>query len=136
MSGQADSAVRRGGADAELALRAARRIGAYLTTHPGADPVSIQGELAGDDALVVPREAAVLLARILGFLANGEGVNVIPDTAELTTRQAARVPALPDQAAGVRGDPVPAGRYPSPGKVPGSGRVQEPSRPGAQAGGG
>ncbi|MGO9081467.1 MAG: hypothetical protein ACLQDY_20905, partial [Streptosporangiaceae bacterium] len=63
MSGQADSAVRRGGADAELALRAARRIGAYLTTHPGADPVSIQGELAGDDALVVPREAAVLLAR-------------------------------------------------------------------------
>ena len=89
MTSQADSATRRGGGDAELALRAARRIGEYLTTHPGADPVKIQGELAGDDALVVPREAAVLLARILGFLANGEGVNVIPDTAELTTQQAA-----------------------------------------------
>ena len=33
----------------------------------GADPVTVQGELAGDYALVVPREAAVLLAKILGF---------------------------------------------------------------------
>lgn len=91
MPGQGDSATRPGSGDAELALRAARRIGEYLTTHPGADPVKIQGELAGDDALVVPREAAVLLAKILGFLANGEGVNVIPDTAELTTQQAAEL---------------------------------------------
>jgi excisionase family DNA binding protein len=89
MPGQADSASRRESGDAELALRAARRIGEYLTTHPGAEPVKIQGELAGGDALVVPREAAVLFAKILGFLANGEGVSVIPDTAELTTQQAA-----------------------------------------------
>jgi excisionase family DNA binding protein len=89
MPGQSDSAIRRESGDAELALRAARRIAEYLTTHPGADPVKIQGELAGDDALVIPREATVLLARILGFLANGEGVNIIPDTAELTTQQAA-----------------------------------------------
>ena len=68
---------------------AARRIGEYLTTHSGADPVKIQGELAGDDAVGVPWEAAVLLAKILGFLANGEEVNVIPYTAELTTQQAA-----------------------------------------------
>ncbi|MGH3274169.1 MAG: excisionase family DNA-binding protein [Streptosporangiaceae bacterium] len=89
MPGQTDSAVRRADRDAELALRAARRIGEYLTSHPGADPVHIQGELPGDDALVVPRQAAVLLARILGLLANGEGVNIIADTAELTTQQAA-----------------------------------------------
>ena len=89
MPSQADSGTRRGGSDEELALRAARRIGEFLTTHPGAGPVTIQGELAGDDALVVPREAAVLLAKILGFLANGEGVNVMPDSAELTTQQAA-----------------------------------------------
>jgi excisionase family DNA binding protein len=89
MPGQAGSATRGKSGDSELALRAARRIGEYLTTHPGADPVNIQGELAGDDALVVPREAAVLLAKVLGFLARGEGVNVIPDTAELTTQQAA-----------------------------------------------
>jgi excisionase family DNA binding protein len=89
MAGKTGSAIRRENADAELALRAARRIGEYLTTHPGADPVTIQGELAGGDTLVVPREAAVLLAKILGFLANGEGVQVMPDSAELTTQQAA-----------------------------------------------
>jgi excisionase family DNA binding protein len=79
----------RGDPNAELAQRAARRIGEYLTTHPGAAPVTIQGELAGDDALVVPREAAVLLAKVLGYLATGEGVTVMPDSAELTTQQAA-----------------------------------------------
>jgi len=89
MPGQAGSGVARRNADEELAQRAARRIGEYLSTHPGADPVTIQGELAGDDALVVPREAAVLLAKILGFLGGGEGVSVMPDAAELTTQQAA-----------------------------------------------
>ncbi len=74
---------------AEIALRAARRIGDYLTAHPGADPVGIQDELAGDDALVVPRQAAVMLAQILGFLANGQGVTVTPSNAMLTTQQAA-----------------------------------------------
>lgn len=89
MPGQADRKVKHDDRDAELAQRAARRIGQYLTTHPGADPVTINGELAGDDALVVPREAAVLLAQVLGYLANGEGVTIMPDSAELTTQQAA-----------------------------------------------
>ena len=89
MPGKAAGAARPGDADAELALRAARRIGDYLTAHPGADPVRIQGELAGDDALVVPRQAAVMLAQILGFLANGQGVTVTPSNAMLTTQQAA-----------------------------------------------
>jgi excisionase family DNA binding protein len=51
--------------------------------------VTINGEFAGDDALVVPREAAVLLAQVLGYLASGEGVTVMPESAELTTQQAA-----------------------------------------------
>jgi len=89
MPDRAAGAVRPGGADAEIAHRAARRIGDYLTAHPGADPVRIQGELAGDDALVVPRQAAVMLAQILGFLANGQGVTVTPSNAMLTTQQAA-----------------------------------------------
>jgi len=89
MPRQVDRSRRRGGDEAELARRAARRIGEYLTTHPGEDPVTIRGEIAGDEALVVPREATVLLAKILGFLANGDGVHVIPDGAELTTQQAA-----------------------------------------------
>jgi excisionase family DNA binding protein len=37
----------------------------------------------------VPREAAVLLAQVLGYLASGEGVTVMPESAELTTQQAA-----------------------------------------------
>lgn len=89
MPGRTAGAIRPGDADAEIALRAARRIGDYLTAHPGADPVRIQGELAGDDVLVVPRQAAVMLAQILGFLANGRGVTVTPSNAMLTTQQAA-----------------------------------------------
>jgi excisionase family DNA binding protein len=89
MPGRTAGPVRPGDADAEIALRAARRIGDYLTAHPGADPVRIQGELAGDDALVVPRQAAVMLAQILGFLATGQGVTVTPSNAMLTTQQAA-----------------------------------------------
>lgn len=89
MNSHAGGKVRQGDRDAELAQRAARRIGEYLTTHPGADPVTINGELAGDDALVVPREAAVLLAQVLGYLASGEGVTIMPESAELTTQQAA-----------------------------------------------
>ena len=89
MPGQTGGKVRQRDGDAELAQRAARRIGEYLTTHPGADPVTINGELAGDDALVVPREAAVLLAQVLGYLASGEGVTIMPESAELTTQQAA-----------------------------------------------
>jgi excisionase family DNA binding protein len=89
MPSRAAGTVRPGDADAEIALRAARRIGDYLTAHPGAGPVRIQGELAGDDALVVPRQAAVMLAQILGFLANGQGVTVTPSNAMLTTQQAA-----------------------------------------------
>jgi excisionase family DNA binding protein len=87
MPGKAAGAVRPGDADAEIAHRAARRIGDFLTAHPGADPVRIQG--AGDDALVVPRQAAVMLAQILGFLANGQGVTITPSNAMLTTQQAA-----------------------------------------------
>lgn len=89
MPSKAAGAARPGDADAEISLRAARRIGDYLAAHPGADPVSIQGELVGDDALVVPRQAAVMFAQILGLLANGQGVQIMPDRAELTTQQAA-----------------------------------------------
>ena len=91
MPGKAAGAVRPGDSDAEIAYRAARRIGRYLTAHPGTGPVRIHGELACDDALVVPRQAAIMLAQILGFLANGQGVTVTPSNAMLTTQQAANI---------------------------------------------
>jgi len=89
MPGKAAGTARPGDVDADVAYRAARRIGDYLATHPGTGPVTIQGELAGDGAMVVPRQAAVMLAQILGFLAEGQGVQIIPDGTELTTQQAA-----------------------------------------------
>ncbi len=103
MRGQTDSARGRGGSDEELARRAARRISEYLATHQGTDPVKIAGELAGDDALIVPREAAVLLATILGYLAAGEAVHIMPSSAELHDAAGGglpeRIPPVPDQAA-------------------------------------
>lgn len=88
MSDKANGVIRPGEADAKLTSRAARRIRDYLAAHPGTDPVTIRG-LAGDDSLVVPREAIVMFAQILALLAAGRGVQLIPDTAELTTQQAA-----------------------------------------------
>jgi excisionase family DNA binding protein len=51
--------------------------------------LAVRGELVGDGALVVPRAAAVMFAEILSLLASGQGVQIIPDAAELTTQQAA-----------------------------------------------
>ena len=89
MAAQADGIAGQGHRDAELAQRAARRVGEYLTMHPGADSVTIQGGTCKGGRPDRAREAAVLLAHVLGYLANGEGANVMPDSAELTTQQAA-----------------------------------------------
>lgn len=81
--------IRPGEVDAELATRAARRISEYLASHPDDKPIEVLVEVGDDDALVVPRAAAVMLAQVLGFLANGQGVQIMPDNAMLTTQQAA-----------------------------------------------
>jgi excisionase family DNA binding protein len=80
--------IRPGEVDAELARRAMRRIRDYLASNPDAEPIEVLGEV-GHDALVVPRAVATLLAQVLGFLANGQGVQLMPDDAMLTTQQAA-----------------------------------------------
>jgi excisionase family DNA binding protein len=81
--------IRPGEVDAELATRAARRISEYLASHPDDKPIEVLVEVGDDDALVVPRAVAVMLAQVLGFLANGQGVQIVPDHAMLTTQQAA-----------------------------------------------
>lgn len=83
------SAIRPGDVDVDVANRAARRIRDYLTSHPDDEPIEILGELGDQDTLVVPRAAAVMLAQVLDFLANGQGVQIMPDRAMLTTQQAA-----------------------------------------------
>ena len=89
MSGSAVSGIRPGDVDSQVADRAARRIRDYLASHPDREQDAIRVEVGDDDALVVPRPAAVLLAQVLAYLANGQGVQIMPDRAMLTTQQAA-----------------------------------------------
>lgn len=91
MSGNAVSGIRPGEVDAQVADRAARRIRDYLARHQDDEPITINVEVGDDDALVVPRPAAVMLAQVLAMLANGQGVQIMPDRAMLTTQQAADV---------------------------------------------
>ena len=89
MSGNDVIGIRPGEVDADLAARAMRRISDYLQSRPEAEPIEVLGEIGTEDALVVPRAVAVLMAQVLGFLANGQGVQLMPDNAMLTTQQAA-----------------------------------------------
>ncbi|WP_174186082.1 helix-turn-helix domain-containing protein [Nocardia barduliensis] len=78
-----------GAIDAEVAARAMRRIKDYLMRHPAEQTIRVSPEHAGDDALILPREAVSMLAFILAQAAEGRGVTVVPSHAELTTQQAA-----------------------------------------------
>jgi len=79
-----------GDVNAEIAERAARRIQDYLANHPDEDLIEALGEVGdNDDALIIPRATAILFTQILGELAQGRGVRIIPRDAELTTQQAA-----------------------------------------------
>jgi excisionase family DNA binding protein len=89
LSGNSIIGIRPGEVDADLAKRAMRRISEYLASNPEAEPIEVLGEVGNDEALVVPRAVAALLAQVLGFLANGQGVQLMPDDAMLTTQQAA-----------------------------------------------
>ncbi len=69
---------------------AAYRVNNILREHPDDATVPLRSG-DGDEDLTVPREAAELLMRILGSIAAGQPVTVIPDHAELTTQQAADI---------------------------------------------
>lgn len=82
--------VEPGEVDAQRAERARRRIADYLSAHPaGSADVSVLIEGSPEDVLVVPRPVVEMIAHMLGQLAAGRGVSVIPSHAELTTQQAA-----------------------------------------------
>jgi excisionase family DNA binding protein len=80
-----------GDVDAEIAGRAARRINDYLVSHPEEDLIEVLGEVGAQDALVIPRPTAILLAQILDALSKGHGVQILPKDMELTTQQAAEL---------------------------------------------
>jgi excisionase family DNA binding protein len=89
MSGNAVSGIRPGDVDVQVADRAARRIRDCLASHPEDEAITINVEVGDDDALVVPRPIAIMLAQVLALVANGQGVQIMPDRAMLTTQQAA-----------------------------------------------
>ncbi|MEV7786253.1 helix-turn-helix domain-containing protein [Streptomyces sp. NPDC088106] len=77
--------------DARDAQRALRRINGYLsrTAHSNED-IQVHLETgATDEALVLPRPVAEMFASMLAALANGQGVQIMPVDAVLTTQQAA-----------------------------------------------
>jgi excisionase family DNA binding protein len=72
-----------------VAAEALPRIQEYLRTHAHGPAVVRVVDDEDGAALVVPRGAVELLARILAHMANGHSVSVVPGHAELTTQQAA-----------------------------------------------
>jgi excisionase family DNA binding protein len=78
-----------GDVDAGIAARAARRIEEYLDGHPDEELIEAIGEVGTEDALVIPRPTAVMLAQILDLLAQGRGVQIFTKDVELTTQHAA-----------------------------------------------
>lgn len=76
----------------EAATLALDRLRSYLRSHPdGPAEVRVAVTTDGAEEVAVPREAVILLARVLSHLSEGHGVAVLPIEAELTTQQAADV---------------------------------------------
>src|SRR5689334_17863635 len=70
--------------------RAAARELSRLTTKRAPRTLSVHAEGGGREASVtLPKEAIELLVEILGQMANGNAVTIVPVNAELTTQQAA-----------------------------------------------
>lgn len=74
--------------EAREALRALARV----MTQEGAADLRLQPQGgSGEVAVTVPREALELFVEILGQMANGNAVTVVPVHAELTTHEAAKI---------------------------------------------
>lgn len=73
-------------------LEEARGADRALRVLDGADGAPVVVHLAGrSEAVELPPEARALLLRILGHLANGDAVSVLPVQAEVTAQQAAEI---------------------------------------------
>lgn len=76
--------------DAEVASRALRRVRDYLeAADPGLEELEFLVEGGPGEALVLPRPAVEMFAHILAAMGRGQGAQVMPLHAELTTQQAA-----------------------------------------------
>lgn len=74
------------------AAEAARSLAPLLRKKKGASQhVTVVADGQGEARVVVPRAAFELFVRILGEMANGNAVTIVPVHAELTTQQAAEL---------------------------------------------
>ncbi|MGM3163055.1 helix-turn-helix domain-containing protein [Dickeya undicola] len=75
----------------EAAVRGQRELAAYLSTKMETQKISIQDVDNNTRQVELPTSALTLLMSILGELAVGNAVQVVPVHAELTTQEAANI---------------------------------------------
>jgi len=77
--------------ESELAQRGQRELAAYLSTKLQTQRISIVGEDDKTHTIELPTSAMTMLAEVLGELAAGNAVQIVPVHAELTTQEAANI---------------------------------------------
>ena len=79
--------------DAGDAQRALNRIRSFLEDrkYRNQDEVTVHFETGDNTPLVLPREVVEMFAGVLAALAAGQGVQIMPVNAEVTTQQAAEI---------------------------------------------
>lgn len=77
--------------ESELAQRGQRELAAYLSTGMETQRIAILGEDDKAHPIELPTSALTLLMDILGELACGNAVQIVPVHAELTTQEAANI---------------------------------------------
>ncbi|EXU73788.1 helix-turn-helix domain-containing protein [Erwinia mallotivora] len=75
----------------EAAVRGQRELAAYLSTKLETQKISIQDADDNTHQIELPTSSLTLLMTILGELAMGNAVQVVPVHAELTTQEAANI---------------------------------------------
>ena len=77
--------------ESELAQRGERELAAWLSTKLDAQRISILGEDDKNHTIELPTSALTMLLDVLGELAVGNAVQIVPVHAELTTQEAANL---------------------------------------------
>jgi len=77
--------------ESELAQRGQRELAAWLSTKLDAQQISILGEDDKNHTIELPTSALTMLLDVLGELAVGNAIQIVPVHAELTTQEAANL---------------------------------------------